>query len=121
LNGITIDLLVPTSVSPTPSGRAARLPGHAQTAARNVKGLKGAVVDVDVMQLEALDPADKRVLDMRVAGPAALLVAKVFKIADRVGTTRSIDKDALDTYRLLRGTDRQELAARYQKLLSDIR
>ena len=43
---------------------------------------------------------------MLVAGPAALLVAKVHKIADRTGAgDRISDKDALDVLRLLQAVD----------------
>jgi hypothetical protein len=56
-----------------------------------------------------------------VAGPAALLVAKLHKISDRHGSGRQSDKDALDVLRLLRGTESDDLAERYRKLLADAR
>lgn len=115
---VAVDLLVPSSVSPG-KGRAAKLPGHDSRAARRVEGLDGALVDADVMQLSALDGTDSRSFDVRVAGPAALLVAKARKIQDRQGTGRLSDKDALDVFRLLRGTDVEVLAERFKKLLED--
>ncbi|MCC6994739.1 MAG: hypothetical protein IT370_09035 [Deltaproteobacteria bacterium] len=118
---VAIDLLVPLSLSPGTGRRAARLPGHDSRAARMVKGLEGAVVDADVMRLAALDETDTRAFDIRVAGPAALLVAKVHKISDRSGSDRQSDKDALDVLRILRGTTTEGLAARYLKLLADAR
>lgn len=119
---MAIDLLVPASVSPGTGRRAARLPGHDPRAARIVRGLEGAVVDADTMEIKALDPTvDGRSFDIRVAGPAALLVAKVHKIQERYGKPRSEDKDALDVLRLLRGTTTDELAARLGRLLSDRR
>ena len=43
---------------------------------------------------------------INVAGPAALLVAKLHKIGERVGSPdRLNDKDAHDAYRLLVATD----------------
>jgi hypothetical protein len=90
-------------------------------AARKVKGLEGVLVDFDVLSLTALESGDPRVLDVRVAGVAALLVAKLHKIDDRTGTDRQSDKDALDVYRLLRGTSTSELAGRYERLLDDAR
>lgn len=72
---VAVDLLVPASVSPGTGRRAARLPGHDSRAARIVKGLEGAVVDSEIMRLAALDTTDARSFDVRVAGPAALLVA----------------------------------------------
>jgi hypothetical protein len=118
---IAVDLLVPASVSPGTGRRAARLPGHDTRAARIVRGLDGAVVDADVMKLTALEVSDTRVVDVRVAGPAALLVAKVHKIDDRKDSDRQSDKDALDVLRLLRGTETEDLASRYAKLLGDKR
>jgi hypothetical protein len=118
---VAIDLLVPASLSPGAGRRAAHLPGHSSRVARIVKGLEGAIVDLDVMRLGDLDARDPRVFDVRVAGPAALLVAKMHKISDRQGTTRESDKDALDVLRLLRGTETVDLAARYRKLLADAR
>ncbi len=118
---VGIDLLVPASISPGTGRRAAKLTGHDARAARVVHGLEGAVVDADVMTLKALDVDDSRAIDIRVAGPAALLVAKVHKISERQGTSRLSDKDALDVVRLLRGTETDDLATRYEKLLADTR
>ncbi len=118
---VEIDLMVPESVSPGTGRRAARLPGQDIRAARIVRGLEGALIDADVMRLAALDPSDTRTIDVRVARPAALLVAKLHKIAERIGTDRLEDKDALDVLRLLRGTSTNQLADRYRALLADRR
>jgi hypothetical protein len=118
---VSVDLLVPLSVSPGTGRRAARLSGHDSRAARIVKGLDGAIVDADTMRLTAIEPADPRFFDVRVAGPAALLIAKVHKISERRGTDRQSDKDALDVLRILRGIETDNLAARYRKLLVDTR
>jgi hypothetical protein len=117
---VGVDLLVPASVSPGRGRRAARLPGHETRAARLVRGLDGALVDADLMTLGELD-AGTRAFDVRVAGPSALLVAKLHKISEREGTGRQSDKDALDVLRLLRGTETDELAGRYERLLADDR
>ena len=116
---LAIDLLVPASISPGKGRRAARLPGHEARSARIVQGLEGVIADADVMRVGALDASDGRKLDVRVAGSAALLVAKVHKIRDRSGTARSTDKDALDVLRLLRGTATDDLASRMQQLMRD--
>jgi len=67
----------------------------------------------------SLDPADERSIELRVAGPAALLISKVRKIADRVASNRLSDKDALDVVRLLRGVETPDLAKRCVHVLSD--
>lgn len=118
---IGVDLLVPAAISPGTGRRAARLRGHHPRAARIVDGLDGALVDADFMPLSALDSADGRSFTVRVAGPAALLLAKVHKIKDRQGTDRLNDKDALDVLRLLRGTSLADFGGRYKKLLTDQR
>lgn len=109
---IDLDLLVPEAVSGLGS-RAARLGSHGARTARKARGLELALVDNDIMRLSALESADGRSFEIRVAGSAALLVSKVFKIADRVDDPRRdqhIAKDALDMLRLLRGSETDEVA-----------
>jgi len=118
---VQVDLLVPEAVSPGKGRRAARLPGHEPTAARIVRGLEGVLVDQDMLPLRALDPGDARVVDAKVAGPAALLVAKLHKIDERKGSSRANDKDALDVFRLLRGVPTEELAERMRRVQTDPR
>jgi hypothetical protein len=114
---VAVDLLVPVSVSPGKGRRAAKLQGHDPKAARIVEGLEGALIDFDRMALGALEVSDERKHDIRVAGPAALLVSKLHKIADRQSGERLHDKDALDAFRLLRGTSSDEMADRVKVLL----
>jgi hypothetical protein len=119
---VAVDLLVPATVAPGGGRRAARLSGHDARAARIVAGLEGALVDAEIMTITSLEPdVDKRAHDLRVAGPAALLAAKVHKIQDRLGQDRLSDKDALDVLRLLRGTSTDELSARMAKMQADPR
>lgn len=74
-------------------------------------------MDSSVMELPSLDE-DGRVLKVRVAGPAALLVSKLHKIAEREDQKdRLSDKDALDVLRLLRGVETAFLAAGVRRLL----
>lgn len=117
----TIDLLVPAALG-GPGRRAARLGPHGNKAAKKVLGLEGALVDRDGMKISALDPLDSRVAEVWVAGPSALLVSKLHKLADRQDQpTRLDNKDALDAFRILQGTQATELATRYRQLLNDER
>jgi len=118
---VQVDLLVPEAVSPGTGRRAARLRGHEPTAARVVRGLEGALVEVDVLTLTSLDPGDSRSIEAKVAGPAGLLVAKLHEIAERKGSARANDKDALDVFRILRGVSTEELAGRMWLLFADAR
>lgn len=111
-DGIYVDLMVPEFLA-GPGARGARLGPHGKRAARRAKGLEGALVDRDHRTIGALDPDDGRTVELWVAGPAALLVAKIHKIAERVSNTDRIrDKDALDVLRLLRATATDDLADR---------
>jgi len=71
--------------------------------------------------VDALAQDDSRTYDVRVAGTAALLVAKAHKVADRAGgpSHRLVDKDAHDVYRILIATDTMMLAADIARLLAD--
>lgn len=115
---VGVDLLVPASVG-GPGRRGARIPPHSKLAARKVAGLEGALVDHDQHLLDALEPADRRRFEVSVAGPAALIVGKVYKILDRAGDAdRSSDKDALDVLRLMRAVSTPEIERRFRVLLA---
>jgi hypothetical protein len=73
-----------------------------------------------VHTIQSLDDSDRRSIEMKAAGPAALLVAKLHKLGERQDQPdRLIDKDAHDLYRLLVATDTDELAATITQLQSD--
>jgi hypothetical protein len=100
-----VDLLVPGAIDSRPGRRAAILAGHGRRTARLVAGIEGAVVDNAWHPIAALEPGDPRRARLRVAGPAALLVAKAYKLTDRLAEGRPErlgTKDAFDAYRLLR-------------------
>lgn len=112
-----IDLLVPEAIA-GPGSRSADVGAHGKRTARRVIGLEGALVDHALRRIIALDAADPRAFDIRVAGPAALLVAKVHKISDRVASDRRRkDKDALDVLRILRAVETTELLDGLRQLL----
>lgn len=115
---VEVDLMVPEAVG-GPGRRGARLGGHGKSAARKAKGLEATLVDWQTTSIAALDDEDRRVLQVAVAGPAALLVAKLHKIAERVvSDDRRQDKDALDVLRLLQ-LDARELADGIRKILAN--
>ncbi len=119
---VQVDLLVPTTVSPGTGRRAARLPGHDVNAARKVDGLEGVLVDQAEHAIASLEPNDDpRIVRAKVAGPGALLVAKLFKINERRGSARARDKDALDVLRLLQAIATDDLAQRLRSILADDR
>ena len=110
--GVSIDLMVPEALA-GPGTRGARLGPHGKRAARRARGLKAALVDRDIRTIRSLEATDPRTATIWVAGPAALLVAKIHKIAERVGVQDRVrDKDALDVLRLLRAVETQDLGPR---------
>jgi hypothetical protein len=120
--GIPVDLLVASSMVPVKGRRSVQMPPHSPLAARKVEGLEAAVVDNREMTIAALDPADPRRTWVKVAGPAALVVAKSHKLGERAATPgRLVDKDAHDLYRLLAATETAEVAAGFALLLADPR
>lgn len=119
---VSVDLLIPEEAASTAGRRAARLEGHETGSVLKVPGLEACLVDADIMRVASLEPDDDRAFDLRVAGPAALLIAKMHKIGDRaLRPNRTEDKDALDVFRLLRGTPPEEFHRRLDVLRTDAR
>ena len=107
-----VDLLVPQIVGGR-RGRGANLGVPGNRSARQVRGLEGALVSRRPMAIGSFSPEDHRSFEIQVAGPAALLVAKIHKLADRAdeqGSPRLNNKDAFDVYRLLLAIQAWELA-----------
>ena len=118
---INTDLLVPDAVAGG-GRRGADLGAHGNRTARKVKGLEPALVDKSLRRIAALDDADPRSHEIMVAGPAALLIAKLHKLYDRQSQApRLKNKDALDVYRLLQATETDTLAATIRSLSADRR
>ncbi|MCX7520720.1 hypothetical protein OSC27_00340 [Microbacterium sp. STN6] len=118
-NGIEIDLMVPAGALPPSSRRTAPLRGQSPSTARRTAGLELALLDSAPKAITALDPADARTVTLRVAGPAALAVAKLTKLAERLAGLRRervLSKDAGDLLRLLRYCDAQAIGHRLHEL-----
>lgn len=118
-DGIYVDIMVPEALA-GPGTRGARLGPHGKRAARRAKGLEGALVDRQKHTIAALDASDGRRREIWVAGPAALVVAKLHKIGERFDAQDRVrDKDALDLFRLLQAVPTDELAAGLRRLRDD--
>jgi hypothetical protein len=103
---VPVDLIVPRALV-SGGSRGARLGVHGKRAARQVAGIEAVLIDHSPPTITALYPADTRTLVAEVAGPAALLIAKAFKLHDRIETGkphRTDDKDAADVVRLMQTT-----------------
>ena len=118
---VQVDLLVPEALGGG-GRRGARLGVHGNQVARKAKGLEAALVERTQVTLTALDDADSRSFVFMVAGPGALLIAKLHKIHERrESADRLADKDALDVFRILRAIPTGTLAASVDRLLGEDR
>ncbi|MDQ4500749.1 GSU2403 family nucleotidyltransferase fold protein [Sinomonas sp. ASV322] len=121
-DGIPVDLMVPEQLAGPGSSqtRGARIPPHDKKAARRARGLEATLIDHDEIAVSALEPTDGRTITVNVAGPAALLVAKLHKLGERANNpARLNDKDAHDAYRLLRAIETEKLRAGFTVLLDN--
>jgi hypothetical protein len=121
---ISVDLMVPEGLAPPGGTRGARIEPHDKMAARKALGLEGAVIDNDPMDISALDNQDSRRFMVLVAGPAALIVAKLHKLRDRLSAGRADrigDKDAADVYRIMQAVPVDTFIPRLRPLLVDPR
>lgn len=114
---VAVDLMVVPHQSgrTKTSARAARLPPHDKATARVARGLEPALVDHEIVAMAALEPGDARRVDLKVAGPAALLTAKAIKIVERLDQAtaqpdRLRAKDALDAFRIFQAVETEVLA-----------
>lgn len=118
-NGIPVDLMVPEHLAGSGSRRGVRIPPHSKRSARRAAGLEAAIIDQSRMTVDSLD-GNGRSAVINVAGPAALLVAKLHKLGERVDNPdRLNDKDAHDVYRLLVATETPDLADSVRRLRAD--
>lgn len=123
-----VDLLVPQTLAPGPkSKRRTELPPHDEWAVKKVPGLEAAAVDRSLMTITSLNAGDTRTIESYVAGPAALLIAKAYKLHERIEDAnrgkpqRLSAKDAGDVYRIMSTIRPAEVAASFATLRSDPR
>lgn len=116
---VPLDLIVPTGSS-TGGRRGADLGPHGKRAARRSPGLEAALVDNETTAIGSLDPADRRSFTTRVAGLPALLIAKSYKLTDRLEDghrDRLSNKDAADVIRVMQAMPPDEMARDLRQLL----
>jgi hypothetical protein len=121
-NGIEIDLMVPEGAVAPSGRRSVELPGQSRFTARRTAGLEVALLDADPVLIRALEDSDTRAIELRVAGPAALTVAKLIKLEERLASPRRdrvISKDAGDLLRLMRYCGVEAIGVRLAALASD--
>ncbi|MFJ9641424.1 hypothetical protein [Streptomyces sp. NPDC101178] len=125
--GVELDLLVPQDLAPGPKKkRRAEMPPHDSWSAMKVPGLEVAAVDRSLMTIASLTPHDDRSVEAYVAGPAALLVAKAYKLHERIIAAakrpeRLSAKDAGDVYRIMSTIQVRDVAASFSSLCENPR
>lgn len=125
--GVAVDIMVVPWQSGTmkKGARAGRIPPHATSTARITAGLEPALVDHASHLLATLEPSDRRQINLKVAGPAALLIAKAIKIEERLTDAdggrgaRLKEKDALDLFRLLQAIETEDLVHGIRRHFAD--
>lgn len=121
---VELDILAGDSL--TTGRRAAKIPPHGKMSAKKVAGIEVAVVDRSPMLVQSLAADDTRSVEVNVAGPVALLVAKAFKIRDRLAAVekrpdRLVNKDAADVLRIMMSVPAKDVAASFAALVRDPR
>ena len=118
---VPVDLMVPSQIAPKKGRRRARLPGeHGDTVARKTTGVEGALLDYNHLEVPSLESEDNRRVVVKVAGTAALVVAKAHKLGDRLGDPNRLQsKDAGDMYLLFDATPVKDLVNKIRLLLMD--
>lgn len=116
--GVPVDLMVPDAVAGA-GRRSVAVPPHGSMSMRRSRGLEAALIDKSKITIGAIEPSyDPRGFTVSVAGPTALLIAKLHKINDRIGNPSRLDnKDAHDIYRLLVAVPTETLAATFRTLV----
>lgn len=123
---VEFDLLMAKGLAPKIGSRSVKIPPHGVMSARWVPGLEVAAVDRSPLTITSLETSDTRAVTVNVAGPAALLVAKAFKINDRLKQAdarpaRLTNKDAGDVLRIIRAIPVAQVAATFAGLREDPR
>lgn len=126
--GVEVDLLVPEGLAPgNKKKRRTEMPPHDAWAAKKVPGLEVAAVDRSLLTIRSLAPEDPRSVEAYVAGPAALLVAKAFKLQERIADAqrgkpeRLSAKDAGDVYRIMASVPVGQVSSAFTSLRTDPR
>ncbi|GAB2518822.1 hypothetical protein [Paramicrobacterium agarici] len=127
----SVDLIAPMSLArgdltSARTIRSARVGAHGKRAVSATRGTELSIIDRSLMTLRSFDEGPA--VDAYVAGPAALLCAKAYKIYDRLDPAelqRNADrlrpKDYADVYRLLLAIAPEDAAAEFSRGTADER
>ncbi|MDN4639427.1 hypothetical protein QCD70_04140 [Agreia sp. PsM10] len=119
---LTIDLIAAASVAGGRlKGRSADVGSHGKRSVSKTQGTELSLVDKREMELESFEDSGQSVTAW-VAGPAALLCAKAYKVIDRLdpkelerNPARYKPKDIADMYRLIVVSDGAEVRTIFEE------
>lgn len=120
-DGVPVDLITSRSEGNRvqKNARAADLSPHGKNIVRISDGLEACLVDFSDIEIGSMTISDPRKFRLHIASPAAILIAKCFKIYERLGESRPInDKDSFDIYRLLAAVPMLQIDSGLQKIRS---
>jgi len=102
---VSVDFLVPGTLGGPGRRSVSLVHPQGRNAVGRAAGLELALFDRSPLPVASFEPGDKRVRQVSVAGHAALLCAKAYKLAERIADRARPDrvrpKDAADIYRLM--------------------
>ena len=119
-----VDLIVPQTMAGGGRRSPRSMASHGKVATRFSAGVDLAAVDRGLMPVESF--ADGSVREAYVAGPAALLCSKAYKVGERVierdrgGRDRVAPKDGSDMWRLMAASDPVSVGGIFEALLADV-
>ena len=119
----TLDLIAPESVAGSSrSHRGARIPGQDRKAVSKADGLEMALVDHAWRRIGPIaEGSGRQEIEVKVAGPGALLCAKAWKLQERVRDAeagkpwRLREKDAGDVWQLMYVSDPVEVRRSFDR------
>mgnify|MGYP000205060480 CR=1 FL=1 len=117
--GVQVDLMTSRSQGNRISvnARGASINGHSKNAIRISDGLEACLIDFTKFEIGAFSDSDNRKYQIKVANPSAILIAKCFKIYERIeNPARRNNKDSFDVYRILAGTPMLNLSSSLRDL-----
>lgn len=117
---VRVDIMV-AEVFAGRAGRSADIRPHSGAVARSTRGIEGCLADNSYFTICSQDEMDGRSFEIKVAGPASLIIAKAFKIHERISNPkrRLEDKDAHDVYRMLATIDLETIMAGFETILKN--
>ncbi len=116
----TVDLIAPEALAGTGT-RGARMGVHGKSSVGRARGVEMALLDKQVHRFGPIGASGRAAVDVAVAGVAALVCAKSWKLHERFAAadagkpSRFRSKDAADMWRLMAVSNTSEVRATFER------